>query len=51
MYWTYAKGTVEDDVIKRVVARLKGIEVLVGDDRQLAKEIESQMFAKIEQKK
>jgi hypothetical protein len=49
--WTYAKGTVEDDAIKRVVARLKGIEVLVGDDRQLAKEIESQMFAKIEQKK
>ncbi len=49
--WTYAKGTVEDDVIKRVVARLKGIEVIVGDDRHLAKEIESQMFAKIEQKK
>lgn len=51
VYWTYAKGTVEEDVIKRVVARLKGIEVLVGDDRQLAKEIESKMFAKIEQKK
>jgi hypothetical protein len=50
VYWTYAKGTVEEDV-KRVVARLKGIEVIVGDDRQLAKEIESQMFAKIEQKK
>jgi hypothetical protein len=51
VYWTYAKSTVEEDVIKRVVARLKGIEVLVGDDRQLAKEIESKMFAKIEQKK
>ena len=49
VYWTYAKGTVEEDV-KRVVARLKGIDIIVGDDRHLAKEIESKMFAKIEQK-
>jgi trehalose utilization protein len=46
-YWTYANGTVEEDVIERVVARLEGIEVIVGVDRHLAKEIESKMFAKI----
>jgi hypothetical protein len=33
--------------VERVVARLEGIEVIVGVDRHLAKEIESKMFAKI----
>jgi SNF2 family DNA or RNA helicase len=46
VYWTYAKDTVEEDVIQRVLLRLKGIENIVGDDRQLAKEIEDQLLAR-----
>ena len=43
--WSYIKDTVEEGVVQRVLVRLKGIETLTGDDRQLAKELEDQLLA------